>query len=105
LDAMERSAPLDALKVCTVCKEAKGLNFFYADVRLKDGRAGMCKACRAEKRDKNLKAFDITENVPCKDCVHTFTCRSEALVCESFEKWVLNGKTNDLPRIPTMGFV
>jgi len=40
------------MKVCTKCKELKGLEFFYKDKRKKDGKHSSCKKCE-NKATKN----------------------------------------------------
>ena len=94
-----------ASKACTTCEEWKPLNEYYPDQRASDGRESRCRSCKMAQRkketgDKLFTAAFATLHCPCEDCRYQNKCKTRSMACGSFEKWVLSGKPNDLPRVP-----
>ena len=94
-----------ATKVCTTCEQWKPLSEYYPDRRASDGRESRCRSCKVAKRkeetgNKLFTAAFATLNCPCDDCPNNTLCKKQAMACGSFEKWVLTGRPNDIPRVP-----
>jgi hypothetical protein len=95
----------NASKVCSTCEEWKTLNEYYPDQRASDGRESRCRSCKMSNRknatgEKLFTGAFATLYCPCDDCKYNDKCRKQAMACASFEKWVLTGRPNDIPRFP-----
>jgi hypothetical protein len=43
-------------------------------------------------RSDSSHQYNTTHNCPCEDCPFVDRCQSQALACDAFSSWVVNGK-------------